>query len=95
MSVNILVRDFKVPLSDYYSIDISPDVQIKRVFKRIGFTNKNASNEILVYTARELNPEYPGIFDLSCWEIGRKWCRPKNPKCDECYLSNYCCNRNS
>ena len=90
MTVNILARDFKVPLSDYYSIDISPDVQVKRVFKRIGFTNKNASNEILVYTARELNPEYPGIFDLSCWEIGRKWCRPKEPKCDSCYLNNIC-----
>lgn len=40
--------------------------------------------------ARELNPEYPGIFDLSTWKIGRNWCYPKNPNCKNCYLNKYC-----
>ncbi len=90
MATNILVRDFKIPIRDRLCIDISPDVQVKRVFKRIGYINKNASVDDLIYCARELNPTYPGIFDLSAWEIGRKWCRPKNPKCAECYLNNLC-----
>jgi endonuclease III len=33
---------------------------------------------------------YPGIFDLSCWEIGRSWCRPNKIICEECYLNDYC-----
>ena len=90
MATNILARDFKVPVSDYYSIDISPDIQVIKVFKRIGFIEKDDSNDILIYKARELNPEYPGIFDLSSWEIGRNWCRPKEPNCGDCYLSELC-----
>jgi len=90
MATNILVRDFKIPMQDRICIDISPDVQVKRVFWRIGFIDKDSSNDELIYCARELNPEYPGIFDLSAWEIGRNWCRPNNPKCSECYLNKYC-----
>jgi len=49
-------------------------------------------DEELIYCARELNPEYPGIFDVSAWEIGRYWCRPSTDdlRCAECYLDKYC-----
>ncbi|MBU0894658.1 MAG: iron-sulfur cluster loop [Nanoarchaeota archaeon] len=90
MTANILARNFKIPMEDYICIDISPDVHIKRVFKRIGYIGEDSSNDELLYKARELNPIYPGIFDLSCWEIGREWCRPTNPKCEQCYLNEHC-----
>lgn len=90
MATNILARDFKIPMQDKLCIDISPDVQVKRVFIRLGFIGKEASNDELIYCARELNPQYPGIFDLSAWEIGRNWCRPKNQECKSCYLNEYC-----
>jgi len=90
MATNILAREFKIPLKDHICIDISPDVHVNRVFKRIGFISENASNEELIYCARELNPNYPGIFDLPCFEIGRNWCKPTNPKCRECYLNEWC-----
>ncbi len=95
MAANILVRDFKIPVSDKYSIDISPDVQVRRAFNRLGLTRDKASNEELIYTARELNPTYPGIFDLPAWEIGRNWCRPRAPECDKCYLQNHCLTANA
>lgn len=90
LAANTLARDLKIPMKDYICIDISPDVHIKKVFKRLGFIPKDASNEELMYCAREFNPEYPGIFDFSCWEIGRKWCKPQNPICQDCYLDGYC-----
>ncbi len=90
MAANILVRNFKVPLKDHTCIDISPDVQVARVFRRIGFIPKDATRELLIYTAKEIYPEYPGIFDTICWDIGKNWCRPKNPKCWQCYLEKYC-----
>lgn len=92
MAANILARDFKISLKERLCIDISPDIQVIRVFKRLGLIADNSSADELLYRARELNPEYPGIFDLSSWEIGRNWCRP-NPdkvKYRDCYLDNYC-----
>lgn len=90
MAANILARDFKIPLRDRTYIDISTDRHTKRVFTRLGLTSKNPTNNDVIYCVRELNPEYPGIFDLSLWEIGRKWCRPRNPDCGKCYLNIYC-----
>jgi endonuclease III len=90
MAANILARDFKIPMPDYSSIDISPDIQVKRVFGRLGYTRSNADATQIIYTAREYAPSYPGVFDLSVWEVGRKWCRPVNPLCEDCYLAHYC-----
>lgn len=90
MAVNILSRDFKIPMQDRICIDISPDRQVKKVFYKIGLISKDASNDELIYCARELYPEYPGIFDLSAWEIGRQWCKTEKPNCNECYLDKFC-----
>jgi endonuclease III len=34
--------------------------------------------------ARTLNPDYPGKLDLGAWHVGRTWCHPTRPLCDEC-----------
>jgi len=90
MAANILARDFKIPFSDYYSIDISPDVHIMRVMQRTGLVSPEADKNAVIYKARELNPEFPGIVDFSCWEIGREWCRPKSPNCQACIIRSEC-----
>ena len=90
MATNILARDFKIPMQDKICIDISPDVHVRRVFKRLGFISDTSNSDELIYCAKELYPEYPGIFDLSAWKIGRNWCRPENPNCSNCYLNEYC-----
>ena len=90
MAANILARQFRIPFSDFYSIDISPDVHIIRVMKRMGFVPEGATNDMIIYKARELNPKFPGIIDFSCWEIGRTWCKPQNPLCNECIVGEDC-----
>lgn len=90
MAANILARDFKIPMADKASIDISPDVHVKRVFKRLGLISQSASIEELAYCARELNPEYPGVIDLPLWHIGNNWCKKTQPLCSECYLEKDC-----
>ena len=72
MATNILARDFKVPMLDFSSIDIAPDVQVKKFFVEKGLLRKEASNEELIYLAREIYPEYPGILDIMAWEKGRQ-----------------------
>ncbi len=90
MAANILATSFKIPFSDYYSIDISTDVHVRRVLRRSGLVSQNADDASIIYKARELYPEFPGIIDSSCWEIGRTWCRPQNPDCEECVIKAVC-----
>ncbi len=90
MAANILARDFKVAFSDYYSIDISVDMHVRRVFTRLGLVRKDASNEQIIYKARSLSPKFPGLLDLPTWEIGRNWCKPRKPECSACYMNKVC-----
>lgn len=90
MATNILAREFKIPFADYISIDISADVHVRRVFSRLGLCTANASVEQVIYKAKALHPEFPGMMDLPCWEIGRNWCKAHNPKCGECYMQDLC-----
>ena len=90
MAANILARQFKIKFSDYYSIDASPDVHVKRVMKRMGLVQENADNDKIIYKARELNPEFPGIIDFPLWEIGKKFCKPNKPSCSKCTVKDEC-----
>jgi endonuclease III len=90
MAANILVRQFKIPLRDYYFVDISVDVQVRRVMTRLGFVPEGATDDILIYTAREAHPEFPGIFDLALWKIGQDVCIQWAPHCGTCSLADLC-----
>lgn len=90
MSANILVREFHVALADRRYIDISADVQVCRVMARLGFVEPGASADVVVYAARDLYPEYPGVFDLALWDIGRTVCRPTDPDCLSCRFGSVC-----
>jgi endonuclease III len=90
MAANILARQFKVRMKDYHSIDISPDVHVRRVMWRLGLTPKDASNDMLIYKARALHPGFPGIIDYPLWEIGKAWCKARRQECEACYLEGLC-----
>jgi endonuclease III len=57
--------------------------------QRLGLVRSNNAKEI-IKKARDLNPEYPGIIDLSLWEIGRTYCSSDNPKCTVCFMNDLC-----
>jgi len=90
MAANILARRFKVRFSDYTAIDISADVHVRRVFRRLGLVRSGATPDEVIYKARALNPEFPGILDFAAFSIGREWCRPRIQLCGECYMQGVC-----
>lgn len=90
MAANILVRDFHIDLADYRYIDISADSHVRRVMGRLGLVDTGASIEDVIYAAREMNPDFPGVFDLVLWQIGRTTCRPSRPDCGNCRLKDQC-----
>lgn len=89
-AANRLYRDFKVELSDASSLDITPEYYIRRVFMRAGFIGRHASDEELIYCARELHLRYPAIFDKPCAEIVDTVCRAEKPECARCPLETAC-----
>jgi endonuclease-3 len=90
MAANILAREFKIPFADYYSIDISADVHVRRVFSRLSLCAPDVTVEQVIYKARALYPDFPGMMDLPCWEIGRNWCKSRGPECSGCYMNDLC-----
>ena len=92
MATNLLHRAFAVQYSDYYSVDISPDVHVLRVMNRLGILpdEKNDDGTLAIYIAREINPLYPGVLDGFFWSIGKNYCRPSNTSCSECSLNIVC-----
>ena len=90
MAVNLLARNFKVQFADYYSVDISADSHVRRVFGRLGLCAQDAEIGQIIYKARALFPKFPGIMDLPSWEIGRQWCGTRTRKCHECYMNDLC-----
>ena len=90
MAANILARDFEVEFADRCSIDISTDTHVCRVFARLGLCPSEPTVEQVTYKARAIHPDYPGIIDLPCWEIGRRWCSPHNPQCNDCNMEALC-----
>lgn len=90
MAANILARDFRVAMADHRAIDVSADVQVQRVMSRLGLVEADSGPDVVIYTAREMHPEYPGIFDLALWDIGRNTCRPTAPRCQGCSLRDLC-----
>lgn len=94
MATNILQRDLCVKFSDKSAIDVSPDVHVRRILYRLGLTDNQEDIQQAVYMAKAINPSYPGIIDLLCWQIGRDYCDPdwKNKKCEDCPL-NGCCEK--
>jgi endonuclease III len=89
MAANILLRHFCVTYRECCAIDVSPDVQVMRVLKRMGLIEKE-ERILAMLKARELNPAFPGIIDPVCWQIGRDYCFASDPKCKECPVYSDC-----
>lgn len=90
MATNILQRDLGVQYSDLSAIDASPDVQVRRVMKRLGFTSNEHDSQQTIYKAKAIYPQYPGVIDYLCWKVGRDYCHPSNPNFKECELKGIC-----
>lgn len=91
MAANILHRDYGVKFSDYHSLDVSADTHVLRVMYRLGLVNDRNSIEQAIYKARDISPDYPGIIDRFCWELGKDGiCSEQNPRCSECPMNDVC-----
>ena len=75
---------------------IKPDIQVRKVFLRLGLTGEKASVEEIVkigkLIAEETN-ERPCTIDWLLWRFGSEVCKTKNPLCDKCSFDESCSHR--
>jgi endonuclease III len=93
MAVNILMKNFKIPFEDKRGIDVSTDSQVMKVMTKLGFIDNDKQREKAIKVARQMNPDYPGVIDLTLWQIGRDYCHGSNPDCKNCIVKYYCINK--
>lgn len=89
MAVEILERDLHVEVADLWGGEIAYDVHVRRVFLRAGLAERDDVGH-MVAAARSVHPERPGELDNPAWDIGRRWCRPREPDCPSCPLLPAC-----
>ena len=80
MATEILERDLGVTVQDLTGSDVAYDVHLRRVFLRCGLAERDDLSH-MVAAARSARPERPGSLDFPAWDIGRRWCHPKDPDC--------------
>lgn len=89
MAVEILSRHFGVEVAGLECGTVAYDVQVRRVFLRSGLVERDTPDDV-ARAAAEACPPAPGSLDLPTWLVGRQWCHPKRPTCDECRLAAVC-----
>jgi endonuclease-3 len=89
MAVEILRRHFGVEMEGVEEGTVAYDVHVRRVFLRSGLVDVDTPDAVAA-AARDACPEAPGTLDLPAWLVGRQWCRPRAPRCQECRLGDVC-----
>lgn len=74
----------------YHEPSIVVDTHVKRISKRLGFT-KEDDPEKIEYELMELLPKDQWIlYNIQIITLGRSICIARSPKCNECFLQEYC-----
>jgi len=65
------------------------DVHVQRVLERAGLVSA-ATDESVGQLLEDRLMRDVAVIDQACWDIGRRYCRPNNPKCEQCPLARRC-----
>jgi hypothetical protein len=76
---------------NYAGLDISPDVHVCRVMKRLGLVDEDATTQEVVIAARELSPYAPVEWE-GLWLHAIEVCGSV-ANCGECFISRACPSR--
>ena len=74
----------------YHIPSVVVDTHVKRISKRLGFTNNDDPELIEKDLMKVLPKEHWILYNIQIITFGRNICYARNPKCDICPLRDYC-----
>jgi len=74
----------------YHIPSIVVDTHVKRISKRLGLTKENDPEKIEYELMKVLPKDHWILYNIQIITFGREICFARNPKCEGCFLRNYC-----
>ncbi|HIQ96664.1 MAG TPA: endonuclease III [Candidatus Limivivens merdigallinarum] len=74
----------------YQKPSVVVDTHVKRISTRLGFTREKDPEKIEYDLMKELPKDHWILYNIQIITFGRQICFARNPKCEECFLTDYC-----
>ena len=78
----------------FHEPSIVVDTHVKRISKKFGFTKEDDPEKIEFDLMRVLPKDHWILYNIQIITHGRGLCTARNPKCNECFLNQYCMSAN-
>ncbi|MCR5785575.1 MAG: endonuclease III [Eubacterium sp.] len=66
------------------------DTHVKRISKRLGLTKEEDPEKIEYDLMKKLPKDHWIIYNMQIISFGRTICTARSPKCDKCFIKQYC-----
>lgn len=66
------------------------DTHVKRISKRLGLTKESDPEKVEYDLMKELPKDHWILYNMQIITFGRQICHARNPKCEKCFLTEYC-----
>lgn len=66
------------------------DTHVKRISKRLGFTKEEDPVKIEFDLMKAIPKDHWILYNMQIISFGREICKAPTPKCEECFLVDYC-----
>lgn len=74
----------------YNEPSIVVDTHVKRISRKLGFTKEEEPEKIEYDLMKVLPKDHWILFNIQIITHGRSICPARNPKCEQCFLYDYC-----
>lgn len=74
----------------FHEPSIVVDTHVKRISKKLGFTKEEDPEKIEYDLMKALPKEHWILYNIQIITFGRQICFARSPKCEDCFLTDYC-----
>jgi endonuclease-3 len=74
----------------FHEPSVVVDTHVKRISNKLGFTKEEDPEKIEYDLMKELPKDHWILYNIQIITFGRQICTAQRPKCEECFLTEYC-----